>query len=120
MVLGTLLFPTVVVGATFSSTYDAVLKGLEWREQQGSNVAMLLKYRDHETPDFALTALFGDVAMVRWNGEFLEANNLGEFGDPDAIPEVAKTMRSRRRVGSRMWRVSTIQGCAHAGMVGSS
>lgn len=85
-----LLFPSVVVVATFSSTYDAVLKGLEWREQQGSNAVTLLKYRDQATTDFALTALFGDVAMVRRNAEFLEANHLGAFGDSKAVPEVAK------------------------------
>jgi hypothetical protein len=90
-VLGTVLFPAAVVVATFSSTYDAVLKGLEWREQQGSNAATLLKYRDQETPDFALALLFGDVAMVRRNAEFLEANRLGVFGDSKAVSDIAKT-----------------------------
>lgn len=87
--LGAALFPAMVVVATFASTYDAVLKGIDWRRSQGLSAATLLKFRD--APDFVLASLlFGDAGLVRRNAEFLESNRLGVFGDPHAVPEAVK------------------------------
>jgi len=87
--LGATLFPTMVVVATFASTYDAVLKGIDWRRNQGLSAVTLLKFR--EAPDFALASLlFGDAGLVRRNAEFLESNRLGVFGDPHAVPDAVK------------------------------
>jgi hypothetical protein len=86
--LGGHAFPVCVLLATFSSAYDATVKGIEWRRTQGISAAVLLKYR--EMPDFLLSRLlFGDANLVRKNAEFMEANGLGVFGDAEAVPQAA-------------------------------
>jgi hypothetical protein len=71
--------------ATITSSYDAVLRGIEWRFDQGLAVSTLLHYR--EKPDFLLSRLlFGDAAMVRTNAAYMETNSLGAFADRDAVP----------------------------------
>ena len=84
--LAAALFPPMIVIASFSSTYDAVVKGVEWRRIQGVAAATLLKFR--EVPDFVLASnLFADAGLVRKNAAFLESNRLGVFGDGHAVPE---------------------------------
>jgi hypothetical protein len=88
--LGAALFPMIVVVAFFTSTYNAVLKGIDWRRSQGLSAATLLNFR--EAPNFALERmLFGDAGLVRKNAEFLESYRLGLFGDSDAIPAAVKS-----------------------------
>jgi hypothetical protein len=83
--VGNFLLPSIIVIATFASTYDAVLHGIDWRESQGIAAEALLGYKGQS--DLLLTNLvYGDAVLVKRLAEFMETNQLGVFGDPKAIP----------------------------------
>lgn len=90
------IYGAAIVLAVFTSNFDATLRGIEWRSDQGMAAAVLLNYR--EEPDFVLgRMLFGDPMTVRRNAEFLQVHRFGTFGDPNAIPVSTKSYTAMPR-----------------------
>ena len=82
---GPLSYVAALILATLTSSYSSVVRGMEWRVNEGMSAAVLVHYR--EQPDIAVAhLLFIDTALVRRNAEFLAVHQFGPFGDANAIP----------------------------------
>lgn len=80
---------TFVVVIAVISTYSGLVRGYQWKTEQGI-AAMILRDYQH-VPDFQLERmLYGNAAFVRRNADFLRTHSLSVFaaGESAVPPEV--------------------------------